>query len=302
MKIFALALALLTIAASSANAEPGDTWILGIHHIDNRPSFTTYTGAGYSGPQSSGHMDFVGNAYGRAIPTGSPDGVARVYWELSGNATNSGRRVPNTTRLYSLEFFGTTEPGHNGWQPVESQIRGLQGEMYPNEPLIPWVGQFSTNHQWIGSTGKDTGQWHVMDNDGEGGPQAPLSDSFNAPGDGTYMWLKAGAWIYGKWNFNFAIDRSWSALRLTQVTGPALEGDYNEDGIVDASDYVTWRTTGADGPEGYKAWRSNFGRTAQGMGGGFGNAAAVPEAASMVLLAIGVTCLAWLGAPRSRRK
>lgn len=285
MRFIGRTFAILLVAASNGFAAPGDTWILGIHHLDNAASFTKYTGSGYSGPQSSGHMDFVGNAYGRS----SPDGVARVYWELSGNAINSGRRVPNTTRLYSLEFFGTTEPGHTGWQPVESQFRGLQGETFPNEPLIPWVGDSGTNHQWIGSTGNDTAQWHVMDNDGEGGPHAPFDENFLTPPDGAYMWLRGGSWLYAKWDFPFAIDRTWTALRLTQINGPELEGDYNEDSIVDARDYVVWRETGIDGPEGYNAWRANFGitRDAEPVVSN-----AVPEPVTVEVLIGTIVCLA----------
>jgi hypothetical protein len=33
------------------------------------------------------------------------------------------------------------------------------------------------------------------------------------------MWLTSGSWLYAKWDFPFPVDRSWSALRLTQVTG-----------------------------------------------------------------------------------
>ena len=36
-------------------------------------------------------------------------------------------------------------------------------------------------------------------------------------------------------------------------------GDYNDDGAVNAADYVVWRKT--DGtPEGYNTWRANFGK------------------------------------------
>jgi hypothetical protein len=42
---------------------------------------------------------------------------------------------------------------------------------------------------------------------------------------------------------------------------PALPGDYNDDGVVDAADYVVWRKN--DGSQaGYDLWRTNFGRTA----------------------------------------
>jgi hypothetical protein len=38
-------------------------------------------------------------------------------------------------------------------------------------------------------------------------------------------------------------------------------GDFNEDGAVDAADYVVWRKTDAS-QAGYDLWRANFGRTA----------------------------------------
>src|SRR5215216_1203598 len=54
MRSVGLSLAFALVAASSAMATVGDTWILGIDHIDNAGFFETFTGAGYSGPQSSG--------------------------------------------------------------------------------------------------------------------------------------------------------------------------------------------------------------------------------------------------------
>ncbi len=44
------------------------------------------------------------------------------------------------------------------------------------------------------------------------------------------------------------------------ITPPGLEGDFNNDGTVDAADYVVWRKTDG-GTEGYDDWVENFGRT-----------------------------------------
>ena len=302
MRRLGLSLAIVAIAALPASAAPGDQWILGIHQINEFPGFTTFTGAGYSGPQSSGDASFVGNSYSHS---GTAGDISRVYWELNGNSVNNGTPVPTTTELYRIEFYGTTEAGHNGWQPVESQFHGIVGESFPFESSIPWAGQFGTNHQYIAASGTDDGQWHKL------GP-GPQADG-NPPADGTMLWLTAGSWLYAKWDFAFSIDRTWSALRLTQVapiTPPPITGDYNGNGVVDAADYVVWRNTlgqtgstlTADGYDDdiideldYLIWQENFGHTS-GSGsssGGSGALAAVPEPVTFSLLALaGVICFA----------
>jgi hypothetical protein len=65
---------------------------------------------------------------------------------------------------------------------------------------------------------------------------------------------------------------------LLQVAAAGLSGDFNEDGKVDAADYVVWRKN--DGmQDGYDAWRANFGRT---EAGGAGGTSAVPEPSAMI--------------------
>jgi hypothetical protein len=69
-------------------------------------------------------------------------------------------------------------------------------------------------------------------------------------------------------------DLGWSTL--PQLAAP--DGDYNNNGIVDAADYVVWSKGQAGGD--YNLWRSNFGELVSGSGGG------VPEPSSTILLAI----------------
>jgi hypothetical protein len=74
-----------------------------------------------------------------------------------------------------------------------------------------------------------------------------------------------------------------------------LAGDYNDDGQVDAADYVIWRnggplqneteTIGSNTPEDYNAWRANFG--ASGGGSSSHAAAGIPEPSSVILLIVG---------------
>jgi len=79
-----------------------------------------------------------------------------------------------------------------------------------------------------------------------------------------------------------------------------LAGDYNGDGVVDASDYTTWRNTvgqavkvgtGADGnldgvidAGDYDVWKTGFG--ASGAGSGAASLSAVPEPAAVILAAL----------------
>jgi hypothetical protein len=202
---------LLGLAATPANANIGDQWVLQIDHLDNTGFFTLQPGTGYAGAFSSGNAAFTGTS---VLGNGN-NGVARVYWELSGLSVNTARPVPTTTEQYTLEFYDPTDTGHNGFDPVESQFHGAGGEEFPIDAHIPWAGQFGTNHQFIARDGADTGTFLSLGP----GPQAPVSDDFNAPGNGDRMWLTSGSWLYAKWDFPFPVDRSWSALRLTQVTG-----------------------------------------------------------------------------------
>jgi hypothetical protein len=82
---------------------------------------------------------------------------------------------------------------------------------------------------------------------------------------------------------------------LLNVTGTAgIAGDYNNNGKVDAADYVLWRKNpGAFGgnPAGYNTWRANFGNP-PGSGSGLANAgSAVPEPSTLILM--NLAAVAW---------
>jgi hypothetical protein len=85
-------------------------------------------------------------------------------------------------------------------------------------------------------------------------------------------------------------------IRSMEITGPAppgVPGDYNNNGVVDAGDYVLWRkggplaneveTPGTVNAADYTAWRARFGNTS-GAGGGLTDSA-VPEPGMFVLFA-----------------
>jgi hypothetical protein len=71
-----------------------------------------------------------------------------------------------------------------------------------------------------------------------------------------------------------------------------LPGDFNNDGKVDAADYVVWRKSDGTQP-GYDEWRTNFGRSVESPAAGQ-IAGAVPEPAAIHLLIAAFTAgLAW---------
>jgi hypothetical protein len=84
------------------------------------------------------------------------------------------------------------------------------------------------------------------------------------------------------------------------VTG--TPGDFNENGSVDAADYVAWRKNLSTenplpndsglgtpiGPDHYNLWRANFGGTPAGIGS---SVSQVPECASATLWLIGAAYL-----------
>jgi hypothetical protein len=79
-----------------------------------------------------------------------------------------------------------------------------------------------------------------------------------------------------------------------------LVGDYNADGEVDVSDFVSWSkggplanegtTEGVTEPGDYPFWSSNFGMSANGGGGAASNPI-VPEPASVLLVIISLCCV-----------
>jgi hypothetical protein len=89
-----------------------------------------------------------------------------------------------------------------------------------------------------------------------------------------------------------AVGQSGYQLRLLT----AISGDYNDDDVVDARDYVLWRKFNVHGARGYADWRTHFGETSGASGSAFGPAVPEPTLFSLVAIA---TVFSMLG-PRRR--
>jgi len=132
---------------------------------------------------------------------------------------------------------------------------------------------------------------HVDCPTGCGNPSMPVSADFFGP-DG---WPTEPSRIY------FGGDDlvTFRDFSVTVSATPALTGDYNNNHIIDAADYIVWRhlsgtggtlpndpTPGTIDSTDYDYWRSHFGATS-GAGSAL-VASAAPEPASVVMLAMGL--------------
>jgi hypothetical protein len=119
-------------------------------------------------------------------------------------------------------------------------------------------------------------------------------------GQGVFWWYAEArpttglsVWQNGRYGL---FDQTGNLNDATQVFEqfiPLLAGDYNDNAVVDAADYVLWRksnntattlpndaTPGTSSAD-YDVWRSYFGQSA---GGSFNASAAVPEPCAAILL------------------
>jgi hypothetical protein len=112
-------------------------------------------------------------------------------------------------------------------------------------------------------------------------------------------------------SFLVIIGTNHVTLSNFSLAPPVLAGDYNDDGLVDAADYIVWRklegtsatlpnetaSPGEVDEEDYNAWSQNFGSSNTS---GNGSDAAAPEPTSWLLLLAG--CALGVGAINKRRR
>jgi hypothetical protein len=110
------------------------------------------------------------------------------------------------------------------------------------------------------------------------------------------FWPSSGGEDGQRSSFNDSGQLVFSALFTDNTSGvfvvdfsDELPGDFNQDGTVDAADYVVWRKSNAAQRE-FEDWRANFGNSL-GTGSGASANNTVPEPASVVLLLL--TMVGW---------
>jgi hypothetical protein len=213
------------------------------------------------------------------------DNDGTTPWFFNHLGTPSG----NATDFYSVAIhelahsigFGTSTE----WQSLVTGTNffGINSENQNNGDAVPLSPDLK--HWAAGKTsvvyGTATPQETLMDPDIQNGTRKKLTA------------LDAGA----------LQDIGWSLG--PPPAAPAVNGDYNNNGVVDAGDYAVWRkrlgqnvtlpndtTPGMVTAADYAVWRSNFGKTASGSGAGDLFAmGSVPEPASGLLAALLALCI-----------
>ena len=114
---------------------------------------------------------------------------------------------------------------------------------------------------------------------------------FDPADGGDLKWTGWVSWIGGRIEV--------STLDAGALLVPSVPGDYNQNGVVDAADYVVWRSELEDGGAGradgnqdgdidaadYDLWKANFGQAATGSSI---TAIATPEPTSVLSLLLGI--------------
>jgi hypothetical protein len=100
--------------------------------------------------------------------------------------------------------------------------------------------------------------------------------------------------------FRDAQGNGWDIVAPFRIVAELPPGDFNQDGTVDAADYVVWRKS--DGTQtGYDAWRTNFGISLLADGGSALPSAeslpAVPEPSTLM-----IACIAAIGIGAAARR
>lgn len=158
----------------------------------------------------------------------------------------------------------------------------------PSGSLLPGNGD------WLSLDDQNVGSWL------EANPTATALNEFFAgagattlaPGQtlslgGLFNEVSGSRDLVLQFGLNGELSPRYGVVQYAAISA-GIAGDYNQNGKVDGADYVLWRKNPSayGGSTGYTTWRSNFGNS--GAGSGSSIAAAVPEPASVLLLATGL--------------
>jgi len=173
-----------------------------------------------------------------------------------------------------------------------ARIRGDGAEQYTGDQEVVGIGAYDFSYDFDPSTMQLTARLY-----GSGGG-ALVAESTTPAMEGTFLadafGLSGGFNSQGSPQMTAFIDAvTYSSL----VTGGGINGDYNDDGTVNAADYTRWRDNlgtnnplandaigGTIGQSHYAQWKDNFGT-------GSASSTAVPEPTSLAIYLVGLVAM-----------
>jgi hypothetical protein len=244
------------------------------------------------------------DVYGRLIMDGSSTGTAafavKTASALGGNGTLGGTgSIAGPVTVESGASIAPGAVGGIGTLSLNGDLTLGAGSLLAIDLGAPTTGD---RINVAGTTTINGGTVNVTDAGGLATGIYTILDYAGALG-GSFSNLTLGTVPAG---FTINLVDTGSLINL-DVTGAAagLLGDFNEDGKVDAADYVVYRKNVGGGPlpndDGlgspvgpahYNLWVAHFGEMEMGGGSGVG-AAPVPEPASLALLMFGLAAIAF---------
>jgi predicted carbohydrate-binding protein with CBM5 and CBM33 domain len=237
-----------------------------------------------------------------AVRAGLPAGFNYSQWVPNGQLASGGRVDPNSS-VYPRTYRGVDQVSAD-WPTSPAQAGAALPVTFiahtPHDPSVWDV--WMTTPDWRPTQALNWGQMEFL-----GRPQVTLSGGkyrFNV----TIPTNRVGhhvLWI--AWQRDDPVGEVFfSASDIMVAAAPGgIAGDYDADGVVDASDYTVWRDHvgaaagslpndvegGVIGTKQYTRWKTNF-----GVRSGAGSASAVPEAGTFLLMVVGVIAsVSWRG-------
>jgi hypothetical protein len=253
---------------------------IGATHGTNSLKFSQVSGATFTGAiTTSLNPTFPG---GTTI-IGDPPGVDYILFDLTLPEAYPPPGIGGFARA-SVTIFGSSQPDYPG-----GQLHGLQAQFFDNEISIAGAA----------------GTYRDLRIDLASAPHpltfvgGSFNDIFGTVGSGQDDVIPTSFQIYINKRNDSPLTVYIDNIRVGIIPS-AVDGDYNEDGNVDAADYVVWRKNlnsntalPNDNELGtpiraahYDLWRQNFASPSPGGA----SASAVPEPGSVVLLIVAGAC------------